>query len=217
VIAVGKHDPGVVGGICNGVGVGGLALAGGYGYLTGKHGLALDNLLVAEIVLADGSVAIASEEKNTELFWAIRGAGAAFGVVTNLKLRAYSQKNQVWHGTMNFSAAELPTIVEVVNNVLTKSDGDSTLEMRWRLVLGEQDPTIFVSVFHDGSEEEGKSLFSPLLNCNPVFNDTRSKSLFECGYDSLRSLAPPSCQGRLIHGTGGRRIPGSLMQTTLRS
>jgi FAD/FMN-containing dehydrogenase len=86
----------VVGGICSGVGVGGLTLAGGYGYLTGKHGLALDNLL-GEIVLADGSVAIASEEENTELFWAIRGAGAAFGVVTSLKLRTYSQKNQVWH------------------------------------------------------------------------------------------------------------------------
>jgi hypothetical protein len=163
-------------------------LAGGYGYLTGKHGLALDNLLAAEIVLADCSVAIASEEENTELFWAIRGAGAAFGVVTSLKLRAYSQKNQVWHGAMNFSAAELPAIVEVINNVLTKSDGDSTLEMRWRLVPGEQDPAIFISVFHNGSEEEGKKFFSPLLNCNPVFNDKRSKSLSACGYDSPRSL-----------------------------
>jgi FAD/FMN-containing dehydrogenase len=143
-LAVGKHDLGVVGGICNGVGVRGLTLAGGYGYLTGKHGLALNNLLAAEIVLADCSAAIASEEENTELFWAIRGAGAAFGVVTSLKLRAYSQKNQVWHGAMNFSAAELPAIVEVINNVLTKSDGDSTLEMRWRLVPGEQDPTIFI-------------------------------------------------------------------------
>jgi FAD/FMN-containing dehydrogenase len=187
-VAVGKHGMGVVGGICNGVGVGGITLAGGYGYLTGKHGLALDNLLAAEIVLADGSVAIASEEENPELFWALRGAGAAFGVITSLKLRAYPQKNQVWHGTMNFSAAELPAIVEVINKILTKSDGDSTLEMRWRLVPGEQDPTIFVVVFHNGPEEEGKKFFAPLLNCNPVVNGMGSKSLFECGYDNPRSL-----------------------------
>lgn len=67
----------------NHTGIGGLTLGGGYGWLTGLYGLAIDNLLSAEIVLADGSIVIASSTENQDLFWAIRGAGSCFGVVSS--------------------------------------------------------------------------------------------------------------------------------------
>jgi alkanesulfonate monooxygenase SsuD/methylene tetrahydromethanopterin reductase-like flavin-dependent oxidoreductase (luciferase family)/FAD/FMN-containing dehydrogenase len=71
-----------------GVGVGGLATAGGIGWLAREHGLTIDHLRSAQIVLADGTVAAASPDENPDLFWGIRGAGANFGIVTSFEFEA---------------------------------------------------------------------------------------------------------------------------------
>jgi alkanesulfonate monooxygenase SsuD/methylene tetrahydromethanopterin reductase-like flavin-dependent oxidoreductase (luciferase family) len=94
-----------------GVGVGGLATAGGVGWLVREHGLTIDHLVAAEIVLADGTLVRATAEENADLFWAIRGAGANFGIVVAFEFEVDEVGDVGW-AQLAFDATDTAGLLE---------------------------------------------------------------------------------------------------------
>jgi FAD/FMN-containing dehydrogenase len=109
-----KYGLAAVMGLIDHTGIGGFTLGGGFGHLSGKYGLAIDNLVGATIVTADGEVRELSDSKNEDLFWAIKGAGANFGVTYEFIYKAYEQK-EVFVGPLIFPGEKLDSLIEAVN------------------------------------------------------------------------------------------------------
>lgn len=108
-----------------GVGVGGLATAGGIGWLVRQHGLTIDHLKAVEMVLADGSIVRASHQEHPDLFWAVRGAGANFGIVTSFEFDAYPVGN-VGFGQFVIDATETAGFLESWGRTIEQSPRDLT-------------------------------------------------------------------------------------------
>jgi FAD/FMN-containing dehydrogenase len=139
---------------------------GGYGWLTGAQGLTLDNILSVEIVLASGEIVRASKTENADLFWAVRGAGACFGVTTSFTFRAHPQENLVWNGNLVLPGTALRTALEAANKVLAKANdtGRASLGMLWVSPPGAPAPSIVLMLYYNGPEDEAKDFFKPLLH-----------------------------------------------------
>src|SRR5207342_2469914 len=101
--ALTPHGLAISSGDTKSVGVGGLTLTGGIGWKVRKYGLALDNVAGAEVVTAGGEVVRANAEENPELFWALRGGGGNFGIVTAFDFVAHPTTD-VFHGKIAFAA-----------------------------------------------------------------------------------------------------------------
>lgn len=95
-----------------GVGVGGLATAGGIGWLARAHSLTIDHLRAVDIVVADGRLVHASENENADLFWGVRGAGANFGIVVSFEFEADEQKNSVGYAQFALDATDVAGVLE---------------------------------------------------------------------------------------------------------
>ncbi|RDW65130.1 FAD-binding-containing protein [Coleophoma cylindrospora] len=175
-----KFGLAAVGGICPDVGVGGFLLHGGYGFLTSEHGLGMDNMLEVEVVLADGSIVRASDHENQDLFWAMKGAGGCFGIVTEFVLKGHQQKNEVWTGKMIFPRTALRAVTEMGNRVLeSQNKGHSVLGHFW--VYSPEGMMIEATPFYNGPEDEAKKFFAPLLELNPVVNKAKMVPFSQSG------------------------------------
>ncbi|MBB1151659.1 FAD-dependent oxidoreductase [Amycolatopsis dendrobii] len=184
------------------VGFAGLALGGGYGPFLGKYGLAADNLLGAEIVLADGEVVLANASRLPDLWWALRGGGGNFGVVTALGVRLHETPQittgPVWYPASDsarvFAAvaeiqADAPDELTVQSGILAGADG-SLCVLVWPTWCGPADPDGFLARLGPplaSQIETVSSYAAEIARRDAMFPDGRSVTIRT---RSLRSFTP---------------------------
>jgi FAD/FMN-containing dehydrogenase len=110
-------------GIVSTTGIGGLTLGGGHGYLSRRYGLTIDSLLEADVVLADGKPVTASASQHEDLFWALRGGGGNFGVVTSFLFQAHPVST-VFAGPLFWELKDAPTLMKWYREFLPQAPGE---------------------------------------------------------------------------------------------
>lgn len=143
------------------VGVSGLLLGGGYGLLSRRFGLACDQLVEAEVVLADGRVVIASADREPELWWALKGAGANFGVVTRMRLRL-QELPTIYGGVIAYHAGRADELLPRYRALLSTLTDATTVYVGVSMEPAGTISSLSFIAFHVGPLEEGERILSPL-------------------------------------------------------
>ncbi len=162
-------------GIISTTGVGGLTLGGGVGHLSRKYGLTIDNLLEADMVLADGTFVTVNAKQNADLFWAIRGGGGNFGVVTSFKFQAHPVKN-VFGGPTLWPIEKTNEIMEWYHKFIHQAPDELNGFIATLVIPGPPFPAHlhnkqFCGIVwcYAGDLDKAKEVFKPILAMNPLF------------------------------------------------
>src|SRR6266536_1422769 len=160
----------VPGGVVSTTGVAGLTLHGGLGHLRRKHGLSIDNLLSVDIVTADGELRRASATENEDLFWAVRGAGSNFGVVTSFEFQAHPVGPMVMVGAVFYSLDDIQELLPAWRDYMASAPDElSSVALCWSVPPHEPFPpehhgkaVLVVVGAYAGPVEHGEPIVQPL-------------------------------------------------------
>src|SRR5215470_7030954 len=172
-------------GSCNPVGMAGLTLGGGYGPLIGRFGLALDNLLSAEVVLADGRVVTALHDHEEELFWALRGGGGNFGVVTDMHLQLHYIPS-VCSGMLVYPFSEAATVLQGCAEIAASASDDLTVQLGFATGADGEKVVLVVPTWC-GTAKEGGARVAPFMRLGTllaVATETTSYKKSLAAFDS---------------------------------
>ena len=183
------------GGIVSHTGVAGLALGGGVGWLMRKHGLTVDNILAADVVTADGELLRASEDEHPDLFWALRGGGGNFGVVTSFEFRLHAVGPTVLAGPILWDATDAGEVLRFYRDFVRNAPDELgtvvrfgtapplpviPADLHWR-------PVVMVGTCYAGPIEDGERELRPLRACHTPLLDLvgpRAYAGFQSALDS---------------------------------
>jgi FAD/FMN-containing dehydrogenase len=191
-----KHGLAVPVGIVSHTGVGGLTLGGGFGWISRKYGLTIDNLLSVEMVTADGKIVQASESENPDLFWAVRGGGGNFGIVTTFLFRTARIGREVYCGPVVKRFEDLKSYIRFHREFVRSMPDEMTI---WMIVRHAPPLPFIEEAYHGelvilvpfvwlGDPAEGEKLIRPIRDHGETIGDgsgMKSWKVWQSAFDGL--------------------------------
>lgn len=181
VEAASSHDLVPVLGECPTVGISGLTLGGGLGWLSGKYGAVCDNLLSAELVTADGQFITASATENPDLFWAIRGGGGNFGIATSFEYRLHSL-SRVFAGVLTYRFSDAHAMLSFYREFMAEAPDDLqavaylTRDPGWN-ASNQGGPLLNFAVCFSGDLNDGEKVLQPFRSyARPVRDNVQPRA-----------------------------------------
>jgi FAD/FMN-containing dehydrogenase len=195
------HGLATTGGIISTTGIGGLTLGGGIGYLSRACGLSCDNLISAEVVTADGRTLTASEHENEDLFWALRGGGGNFGVVTSFEYRLHPVK-EVYGGPMLYELSDAATVLRFYREFIKDAPEELGGFPAWQIApplpfIPEErhgDTFLLFVACWAGPVEEGEAALKPFREVAPVVAEHVGPMPYPALNSAFDDLVPPGLQ-----------------------
>ena len=189
------------GGIISTTGVTGLTLGGGIGYLTRGCGLSLDNLVSADVVTADGTFLVASERENDDLFWALRGGGGNFGVVTSSEFRLHPVKD-IYGGPMFFELSEIGNVLRFFREYIADAPEQMGAFPAFQIApplpfIPEDrhgDTLIAMVACWSGPLDQGEAALKPFHDVAPVVAEYVGPMPYPALNSAFDALVPPGLQ-----------------------
>jgi FAD/FMN-containing dehydrogenase len=195
------HGLATTGGIISTTGVGGLTLGGGIGYLARGFGLSCDNLVSAEVVTADGRLVVANENENADLFWAIRGGGGNFGVVTSLEFQLHPVKD-IYGGPMFFEIEHAADVLRFYREFIADAPEQFGGFPAWQIapplpfIPEERHGDTFLAFVTcwAGPLDEGERALQPIRDAAPVAAEHVGPMPYPALNSAFDGLVPPGLQ-----------------------
>jgi len=167
------HGLGTTAGTVSHTGIGGLSLGGGFGRLGRKFGLTLDNIKSVEIVTADGKLQYASEKENSDLFWAIRGGGGNFGIVTTFEFELHSMEREVIGGRITYPFSEAKQILKFYGEHSMNCSRDLYYDPVVFAPPGGFGSTVYIDVCYSGPKKDADAILRPLYQAGTAKDEIR--------------------------------------------
>ncbi len=205
------------GGIISTTGIAGLTLGGGIGPLTRGHGLSLDSVRSADGVLADGSFVTANEKEHADLFWALRGGGGNFGVVTNLEYRLQSVQDIVG-GPMFFEVEDAAAVIRAYDRYITDAPRQLGAFFAWQIApplpfIPEDrhgDTFCAMVVCWTGPQDQAEKAFAPFRDAAPLVAQWVDRMPYPALNTAFDGLVPPGLQHYWKAAFGGDLTDGAI-------
>lgn len=162
VAATQAHGLATASGTCSSVGLGGATLGGGVGWLTGRFGMTIDNVLSFEVVTADSRILKASATENPDLFWALRGGGGNYGVVTSIEYQLYPL-HLVYGGLVMYSLEEATAVLRAFVDLSASAPDELMMHAILAHTPGTPGPIVMIHACYSGEDlQAGERLLAPL-------------------------------------------------------